>query len=62
MSNRKNVSNELIHTDLARSQMSARLGEARPSRREHPTDRAQRLSHRAQQEAFAARLNLARML
>ena len=50
--------NLLIHEELARSQMSERLGEARELHRQHQLVLARRLSRRAQQ----ARLAMARSL
>jgi hypothetical protein len=52
----------LIHEDLARAQMSARLGEAQQLRRGHQLARARRLSRKAEQAAQQARLALARAL
>ena len=52
----------LMHEDLARAQMSARLGEAHALRRGHQLDRARRLSRKAEQAAQRARLALARAL
>jgi len=52
----------LMHEDLARAQMSARLGEARQLRRGHQLARARRLSRKAEQAAQQARLALARAL
>jgi hypothetical protein len=52
----------LIHEDLARAQMSARLGEAQQLRRGHQLARARRLSRKADQAAQQARLALARAL
>lgn len=59
-----NGSNEmnLLHEDLARAQMSERLGEARQLRRGHQMARARRLSRKAEQAAQQARLALARAL
>jgi hypothetical protein len=53
---------ELMHEDLARAQMSARLGEAQQLRRGHQVARARRLSRKAEQAAQQARLALARAL
>jgi hypothetical protein len=57
-------SNEMntMHENLARAQMSARLGEAQQLRRGHQLARARRLSRRAEQAAQQARLALARAL
>lgn len=52
----------LLHEDLARAQMSERLGEARQLRRGHQLARARRLSRKAEQAAQQARLALARAL
>ncbi|QZY30099.1 hypothetical protein [Nocardioides coralli] len=53
---------ELMHEDLARAQMSARLGEAQQQRRGHQLARARRISRKAEQAAQQARLALARAL
>ncbi len=52
----------LMNENLARAQMSARLGEAQQLRRGHQLARARRLSRRAEQAAQQARLALARAL
>ncbi|MGN6132369.1 MAG: hypothetical protein ACTHOK_18675 [Nocardioidaceae bacterium] len=52
----------LMHEDLARAQMSARLGEAQTRRRGHQLVLARRLSRRAERAALQARLALARTL
>ena len=52
----------LMNEDLARSQMSARLGEAQELRRGHQLVLARRLSRRAERAAQQARLALARSL
>jgi hypothetical protein len=52
----------LMHEDLARAQMAARLGEARELRRGHQMLMARRLSRRAEKAALQARLALARSL
>jgi hypothetical protein len=52
----------LMNENLARAQMSARLGEARQLRRGHQMTRARRLSRKAEQAAQQARLALARAL
>ena len=52
----------LMNEDLARSQMSARLGEAHELRRGHQLVMARRLSRRAERAAQQARLALARSL
>ena len=52
----------LIHENLARAQMAARLGEAQQLQRGHNLARARRLSRKAEQAAQQARLALARAL
>jgi len=52
----------LMHEDLARAQMSARLGEAHQRRRGHQLVLARRLSRKAEEAAQQARLALARTL
>jgi hypothetical protein len=52
----------LIHENLARAQMAARLGEAQQLRRGHQLARARRLSRKAEKAAQQARLALARAL
>ena len=52
----------LMNEDLARAQMSARLGEAQTLRRGHQLAKANRLTRRAEQAALQARLALARAL
>jgi hypothetical protein len=52
----------LIHEDLARAQLSERLGEAHELRRGHQLARARRLSRRAERAAEQARLAAARSL
>jgi len=51
-----------LYEDLARAQMSARLGEAQQLYRAHSVTRARRLSRRAERAARQARLALARVL
>ncbi len=51
-----------MHHDLARAQMTARLGEARTRRRGHQLALARRLSRRAERAAAQARLAIARSL
>ena len=51
-----------MHEDLARAQMSARLGEAQNLRRGQQLVLARRLSRRAERAALQARLALARTL
>ena len=53
---------ELMHENLARAQMAARLGEAQQRRRGHQLAKARRLSRKAEQAAQQARLALARAL
>jgi hypothetical protein len=52
----------LMNEDLARAQMSARLGEAHDMRRGHQLAMARRLSRRAERAAHQARLALARSI
>jgi len=52
----------LMYEDLARAQMSERLGEAHELRRGHRIGMARRLSRRAERAAAEARLALARSL
>ena len=52
--------NNLLNEDLARAQMSARLGEAQELRRGRQQAAARRLSRKAEQAAQQARLALAR--
>ena len=52
----------LMNENLARAQMSARLGEAQQLQRGHQLVRARRRSRRAEQAAQQARLALARAL
>jgi hypothetical protein len=52
----------LMHENLARAQMSARLGEAQQQHRAHAAARARRLSRKAERAAQQARLALARAL
>lgn len=58
----KLMMNNLMNEDLARAQMSARLGEAHQLRRGHQMARARRLSRKAERAAQQARLALARSL
>jgi len=64
MNTDKNRSNEmqLMNEDLARAQMSARLGEARELRRGRQLAMSRRLSRKAERAAQQARLALARSL
>ena len=52
----------LMHEDLARAQMRARLGEAQELRRGHQLALARRMSRKAEQAAQQARLALARAI
>ena len=52
----------LMHEELARAQMSARLGEAQQLRRGHHLAVARRMSRKAEQAAQQARLALARSI
>ena len=52
----------LLYEDLARAQMSARLGEARELRRGHALVKAARLGRKAERAAVRAKLALARAL
>ena len=52
----------LLHEELARAQMSARLGEAQQLQLGYRLSRARRLSRKAEQAAQEARLALARAL
>jgi len=58
---RSNTMN-LMHENLARAQMSERLGEAHQQRLGHNLARARRLSRKAELAAQQARLALARAL
>ncbi len=58
----KIMMNNLMHEDLARAQMSARLGEAQQLRRGRQQTAARRLSRKAEQAARQARLALARAI
>ena len=64
MNTNPNRSNEmnLMHEDLARAQMSERLGEAHELQRGYNLARARRLSRKAERAAQQARLALARAL
>ena len=52
----------LIHEDLARAHIEARLAEARELRRGNQLSRARRLANRAERASQQARLLLARSL
>ena len=60
----RNGSNDmnLMHEELARAQMTARLGEAHELRRGHHMVLARRMSRKAEQAAQQARLALARAM
>ena len=58
----KLMMNNLLNEDLARAQMSARLGEAQQLRRGRQQAAARRLSRKAEQAARQARLALARAI
>jgi len=58
----KIMMNNLMHEDLARAQMAARLGEAQQLRRGRRQVAARRLSRKAEQAARQARLALARAI
>ena len=58
----KTMMNNLMHEDLARAQMAARLGEAQQLRRGRQQAAARRLSRKAEQAARQARLALARAM
>ena len=64
MNTTTNGSSEMntMYEEVARAQMSARLGEAHELRRGHHLARARRLSRKAEQAAQQARLALARAL
>ena len=59
--NRSTIMN-LMHEDLARAQMTARLGEAQALRQGRRIVAARRLSRRAERAALQARLVLARSI
>lgn len=52
---------ELMHEELARAQMSARLGEAQQRRLAREVGLARRMSRRAEKAAHQARLAMARL-
>jgi len=52
----------LMQEELARAQMSARLGEAQQRRRGHQLARSRKLSRKAEETAQLARLAIARSL
>jgi hypothetical protein len=58
----RSIEMQLMNEDLARAQMSARLGEAQELRRGHQLAMHRRLSRRAERAAQQARLALARSL
>jgi hypothetical protein len=53
---------ELMHEELARAQMSVRLGEAQQMRRASRVAHARRVSRKAEKAARQARLALARAI
>lgn len=63
MNTTTNWSNDmsLMHEELARAQMSARLGEAQRMQQGHRVAAARRLSRKAEKAAQRARLALARL-
>jgi hypothetical protein len=61
-SQNRSTTMNLMPEELARAQMSARLGEAQMLRRGHQLARARRLSRKAERAAQQARLALARAL
>jgi hypothetical protein len=58
----RSIKMNTMYEDLARAQMSARLGEAQTLRRGQQLLLARRLSRRAERAALQARLALARTL
>ena len=60
LNGRRNMN--LMHEELARAQMTARLGEAQELRRGHHLAMARRMSRKAEQAAQQARLALARAI
>lgn len=52
---------EMMHEELARAQMSARLGEAQQRKLAHEVGLARRMSRRAEKAAQQARLAMARL-
>ena len=60
LNGRRNMN--LMHEELARAQMTARLGEAHELRRGHHLAMARRMSRKAEQAAQQARLALARAI
>jgi hypothetical protein len=60
--NRRKIMMNLMHEDLARAHMAARLGEAQQLRRGRQQVAARRLSRKAEQAARQARLALARAM
>jgi hypothetical protein len=61
-SRKKTEMNHLMAENLARAQMSARLGEAQQLRRGHQMAQLRRISRKAEQAAQQARLALARAM
>ncbi len=60
--NRSTKMTYLMHENLARAQMTARLGEAQELRRGYNLARARRLTRKAERAAQQARLAVARAL
>ncbi|HEY3015967.1 MAG TPA: hypothetical protein VGJ41_12695 [Nocardioides sp.] len=60
--NRSTKMTYLMHENLARAQMTARLGEAQELRRGYNLVRARRLTRKAERAAQQARLAVARAL
>lgn len=58
---KRRIKMQLMHEDLARAQMSARLGEAQSRGAADRLVRARRLSRKAERAAQRARLALARL-
>ncbi|QIK75654.1 hypothetical protein [Nocardioides piscis] len=58
----KDTKMNTMHEDLARAQMSARLGEAQLQRQAHQLVLARRMSRKAEKAAQQARLALARAI
>jgi hypothetical protein len=61
-SRKKTTMNNLMQENLARAQMSARLGEAQQLRRGHQMAQLRRMSRKAEMAAQQARLALARAI
>jgi hypothetical protein len=58
----RSIEMQLMNEDLARAQMSMRLGEAHALRRGHQLAVHRRLTRRAERAALAAKLAVARSL